>query len=135
MKKRSLYLIWLMFSALPHTVLLSSCSKAGTGGQAEVSAYVKHHDKAIPGAVIYIKYNAEEFPGTDLSAYDKSVQTGVSSHGAGHAHIKELKPGSYYFYATGFDSSISQTVSGGRGLVIKRKEKKAEIDLDIPVTE
>lgn len=116
-------------------VIFITCRKAGTGGDAEVSVQVQHHESAIPGATVYVKYNAREFPGKDVSGYDASSVCGTSGHSRGHTHLHNLRPGYYYFYATGFDSAVSQTVTGGRSLLIKRSQRKETIDLKIPVTE
>ena len=109
-------------------VATSSCRKAGTGGKSTVSGYVMHHSKRIPSAVVYIKYGAKEFPGTDVSVYDASVTAGTDAH----YEIKNLRKGDYYIYAVGWDDSILQQVSGG--ISVKLKYDKATTT-DIPVTE
>jgi hypothetical protein len=109
---------------------LLSCTKAGTGGKVEVACFPQHHEKAIKGATVYVKFNAKDFPGTDITKYDLAV---AGEENEDHVHVEDLKKGSYYFYAVGYDSTISQTVYGG--ILIKIKEKSGEIDLDIPVTE
>jgi hypothetical protein len=112
-----------------------SCNKAGTGGDAEVSATIMHHERAIPGATLYVKFNAKDFPGEDVSKYDIVQVTGTAGHSIGHTHVKDLKQGYYFFYGVGYDSSIQQTVTGGVGIHIKYSQRKKEIDLTVPVTE
>jgi hypothetical protein len=112
-----------------------SCKKAGSGGKAEVAVYVSHHGNLIPGATVYVKYNEKEFPGEELDHYNTSAVCGVKAESKGHTHIKGLRQGYYYFYAVGFDSSISQKVSGGISLHISYSERKKEKRLEIPVTE
>lgn len=116
-------------------VFTTACKKAGSGGDASVALFVKHHGNLIPAAKVYVKYNSKEFPGSDVTKYDLSVVCGSSGHSAGHAHLKNLRWGDYYFYSEGFDSTISQKVTGGIALQIRRSERKKEITLDIPVTE
>jgi hypothetical protein len=124
------FLICLMF-----VFVVSNCKKAGSGGKAEVAVFVKHHERLIPAAMVYVKYNAKEFPGADVSKYDLSAVCGNIGEARGHTHIKDLRYGYYYFYSVGYDSAISQTVTGGIALHIKYSERKKEIDLDVPVTE
>jgi hypothetical protein len=111
------------------------CRKAGNGGKADVSIYVKHHANPIAAAMVYVKYNQKEFPGPDLKEYDDSVKTGSVSHALGHVHLHNLKKGYYYFYALGFDSAISEKVTGGVCLHISFNERKKDLTLEIPVTE
>ena len=108
-----------------------SCKKNGTGGEATVAAITKHHDRAIPFSTVYIKYGAKEFPGTDVSKYDASQTTDKE----GHTHFEKLRHGDYYFYGVGYDSVAQAVVKGGVGLQIKRKERKQEFELKVPVTE
>lgn len=112
-----------------------SCKKAGTGGKAEVAVFVKHHGNLIPGAAVYVAFNEKEFPGTDISKYDLSKICGMKGESKGHTHFDGLKQGYYYFYSSGYDSSISQTVNGGIALHVKYKQRKERISLEIPVTE
>jgi hypothetical protein len=112
-----------------------SCRKAGTGGKAEVAVFVKHHGNLIPRATVYVKFNEKEFPGTDVSKYNISKICGTIGGSKGHTHLDGLKQGYYYFYSLGYDSAISQSVSGGISLHIKYKQRKENITLDIPVTE
>src|SRR4051812_8664748 len=97
--------IAVLFSLLVTVYLGASCNKAGTGGEAEVSATIMHHERAIPGATLYVKFNAKEFPGEDVSKYDVTQVTGIVDHATGHTHVKNLKQGYYYFYGVGYDSS------------------------------
>ncbi len=114
-------------------ILFSSCKKAGLGGAVEIAAFPKHHIMSIPGAIVYIKYNAKDFPGQDVSVYDDSGIADSISGEDPHVHFEGLKRGNYYLYAVGYDSAISQIVKGGIPVVIK--DKAGELDIIIPVTE
>src|ERR1043165_9689295 len=94
----------------------AACKKKKDSVPADVAVYVKHHGVLIPGAKVYVKYNAKEFPGTELGAYNDSATCGVTDHAKGHTHFKDLPAGDYYFYSTGYDSSILYDVVGGIGL-------------------
>ena len=90
----------------------------------------KHHEVHIPSAEVYIKYDATEFPGINLSVYDN--QTTASDDG-GHFEFEGMEKGNYYLYAKGYDISISEEVSGGTPVEIK--SKKQEVEMNVPVTE
>lgn len=119
-----------MVSILTLTILVaaSSCRKEGPGGKSSVSGIAKHHEKAIPDCVIYIKYGTSEFPGTDVSKYDASV----TADGSGNYSFTGLRKGDYYLYGVGYDTDISEAVTGG--IAIKLKYNK-ELTTNVPVTE
>lgn len=121
---------FLLIAVLAGTMLFASCKKEGTGGESEIEATVRHHNEIIPGATIYIKYGAKEFPGTDLSKYDDSKVTGKIDHP--HTHFGELHKGDYYLYAIGYDSAIAMPVTGGIHVSLGKHDHKA---VDVPATE
>ena len=102
--------------------LLFSCTKPGTGGKGSIKGAVKHHDKPIPGSVVYIKYGAKESPGTDVTYYDESANTDANAN----YEFPDLKKGAYYLFAIGFDTAIGKPVSGGVPVVIKSKTETVE---------
>lgn len=102
------------------------------GGQATIAAFPKHHEIAIKGATLYIKFGAKEFPGNNSGDYDLTIKGEANED---HIHIEELTWGDYYLYAVGYDSSIAKPVSGGIPVTIKRSEKKEEVNVTIPVSE
>jgi hypothetical protein len=120
-----------VFSAIV-ILTASACKKEGPGGKSSVSGNVKHHTKLIPNAVVYIKYGATEFPGSDVSVYDASVTSDTNAH----YEFKDLQKGDYYLYGVGVDQSGGVTnsfpVTGGVG--VKLSKNKAST-ADIPVTE
>lgn len=121
-----------ILSAVLVIAIISSCKKNGTGGDATIEGHVKHHELHIPGAMVYIKYDAKEFPGADVSQYDANVQ---ASMGDGHYKFEGMRMGNYYVYGVGYDSSITSSVYGGTPVKIKYSERKEIIDIDIPVVE
>jgi hypothetical protein len=52
----------------------------------------------IKGARVYVKYNAQEFPGSDFSKYDKTVSADTN---LAHSHIEGMKCGKYFFICYG----------------------------------
>lgn len=114
-----------------------SCTKPGTGGSTTVVCYLKHHimliaNDSIQPNVVYVKFGAKDLPADPTNDYDVKF---TGQPGKDHVHAENLKPGQYYFYAVGFDTSISQVVKGGLSVKIKGGDKGKEIDLNIPVTE
>ncbi len=106
-----------------------SCKKNQTGGKATIKGVVKHHNKPIANAFVYIKFNATEFPGSDYKLYD----TYVEADGNGNYTIPLYK-GSYYIYGVGRDLDIPfpYEVVGGLSFSIRSKENLVK---DIAVTE
>lgn len=106
-----------------------SCKKNQIGGKATLKGRVLHHSKPIPNAIIYIKYNATEFPGDDYKLYDTSVEADASGN-----YSLALYKGSYYIYASGLDLDIAAPfkVVGGLSISIRSKESLTK---DIAVTE
>lgn len=126
MKSKKTNLISLLLIAT--LMLFASCKKEGTGGKSSIKGSVKHHSLIIPNAVVYIKYEAKEFPGADVSKYDANVTCDAN----GNYEIKELRKGNYYLYGVGYDSSISENVYGGLSTKLRNSES---INLDIAVVE
>ena len=103
------------------------CKKNQLGGKSDIKGKVTHHDVAIPNARVYIKFNATEFPGTDVSVYD----TFIDADHNGNFEIKKIYHGQYYFYGVGMDGLI--TVKGG--VALKVKMLKEVTGFVVPVTE
>lgn len=110
-------------------LLFASCKKNQLGGKSDVKGTVFHHAKRIPNATIYIKFNATEFPGSDVSVYD----TKITADSLGNYSVKFYK-GNYYLYGVGKDYAIPAPydVVGGIGITLRTNEDK---NTDIYVTE
>ena len=123
----------LSISLLGTVILLATaCKKGDIGGEATIAAFPKHHSQSIKGATMYVKFDATELPADPTNKYDLKI---VGEENEDHVHIEGLRYGDYYLYATGFDSTIMQPVSGGIPVTIKWSERKNELDKDVPVTE
>ncbi len=88
-----------------------------------------HRAKLIPGAVVYIKYDAKESPGTDITYYDASANADASAN----YEFPDLKRGDYYLFGVGFDSVIVKAVIGG--IPVEIKSKTETVQANVPVTE
>lgn len=109
-----------------------ACKKNNTGGQCEVAALPEHHGKSIYGATVYVKFGAKDLPSNPTTNYDLKIEGEPNEE---HVHIEGLRYGNYFLYSVGYDSTISQVVTGGIAIKIKWKERKQEIDVKVPVTE
>ena len=108
---------------------LFGCKKNQLGGKSNIKGKVMHHEQAIPFARVYIKYNATEFPGEDVSVYN----TYIDADHNGNFLIEHIYHGQYYFYAVGYDGTIAETVKGG--IALKVKMFKEVTGFEVPVTE
>ncbi len=105
-----------------------SCHKEGIGGNGSIGGTVYHHSIPIPGCVVYLKFNATEFPGESPSVYDASV----TADSKGVYLFPKVYQGDYYLYGVGYDDNIKQIVRGG--VHVKAKRNRATVQ-DVPVTE
>ena len=101
----------------------------GPGGKAEIRGVAAHHATVIPATRVFIKYDANESPGTLSSLYDDSTVAGSD----GRFDFSELQRGVYYLYGIGWDSTIDQEVRAGMPVVLT--EKNEIEDVILPVTE
>ncbi|HQQ94798.1 MAG TPA: hypothetical protein PLQ93_09600 [Bacteroidia bacterium] len=106
-----------------------SCKKNQLNGDASISGHVAHHSKVIPGAGVFIKFKAMEFPGTDTTLYDAKVR--ADDRGA---YRFTCYKGDYYLYAFGYDYDIPPPyeVSGGIPVKVRKNE---DVQADLAVTE
>ncbi len=109
-------------------ITATACKKNRLGGKAFITGKVEHHARAIPNATVYIKFNAKEFPGENVSLYDALT----TADGTGSYTFRCYK-GDYYLYARGIDSLPQpEAVSGGVPVHIRAKE---EVKANIAVSE
>jgi hypothetical protein len=118
----------ILFITLISFLVLSACKKNQAGGPSIITGEIKHHERHIPNAMVYIKFNAKEFPGADSSVYDTSVKADAD----GTFSFKCYK-GDYYLYATGIDTRAPYDyVAGGTPATVRHKET---LDIIVAVTE
>jgi hypothetical protein len=107
-----------------------SCEYAGTGGNVTIVAFPKHHGVDTRPYHAYIKFNTQEFPGTNPSAYDLDILADTTEN---HIEIENLKRGKYFIYMTAYDTAIAELVFGGIPITIT--QTSGEIDINVPVVE
>ena len=110
------------FPLIGFCFLFSLCGKEGPGGKAAIKGMVMHHSKPIPGAAVYIKYNASESPGTNVTYYDDHVNADANAN----FEFQDLKRGDYFLFGAGYDSSIALPVTGGVPVIIKKKTETVQ---------
>lgn len=115
----------------------SSCKRAGIDGDATLVVFAKHHGTIIPNHAgypdtVYVKFNAKDLPSDPTHDYDALF---VGEGTEDHIHCEGLHTGTYFLFVAGWDTNINQRVTGGMSVKIKYKERKSEINLDVPVTE
>lgn len=100
---------WIIFSFL---LICASCSKNDdenvVQAKIELNVQCKHHSWNVAAIDVYLKKNATQWPGQDISQYDLHKQTDID----GMATFSNLGPGNYYVYATGYDVIWGDTVIG-----------------------
>jgi hypothetical protein len=105
----------------------TSCIKEGPGGKASIKGKVVYNSTPVPGAVVYIKYGAKVSPGTDVTYYDASVNASATAE----YEFTDLKRGDYYLFSVGFDSTLVQTVTGGKYVPVNSKTEAVISDLPV----
>lgn len=116
------FALLLIFSCKPEQV---DVPPTGT-----ISGHVMHHNDAIPNAIVYIKYDATDFPGPNPEDYDDQT---TASAGDAHYTFSGLGKGPYYLYGIGTDESCSCEVVGGIPVTLIKDNEAVESN--IPVTE
>lgn len=89
---------------------------AGSGGTVSFHAALFHHAVLIPNDstrpdTVWVKY-CESGWNNDPSTYDAHF---IGTPGTDSVFITGLKPGQYFFRASGFDTNINLEVTGGLG--------------------
>ena len=106
------------------------CQYAGTGGSTTIIAFPKHHSKLTRPYHAYVKFNSQDFPGANPSAYDLDIIADTTQNSI---EIANLKPGKYYIYMTAYDTTVSAPVKGGIPYVLS--QSSGQLVLTVPVTE
>lgn len=141
-KQRRQFKSWIVFYLIIilqgcFIFIVPSCQKAGTGGNVSLMVYPEHHSVPIHNCVgypdtVFLKFNVSYMPGTKPADYDAYF---VGTPRQEYVHCEGLKPGEYYVYVTGMDSSGPYRVIGGMPLKIKWSQRKEHLTMAVPVVE
>jgi hypothetical protein len=110
--------------------LFAACKKNELGGKSTIKGTVAHHDKLIANATVYIKFNTQDSPGSDLSKYDAHVKADAS----GNYEFTSVYKGEYYLYAVGEDFAVPPPYQVFGGIPVKTKRNET-LTINVPVTE
>ncbi len=111
-------------------MLFLGCKKNQLGGKSTISGVIKHHEKTIANATVFIKFNAKDLPGTDTILFDTKVRADAEGN-----YVIKCYKGNYFLYAYGYDAQVTTNngrVTGGSGVNIRNNEK---VTIDLGVTE
>jgi hypothetical protein len=99
----------------------------------KICIQTSHHGQPIPHARVWLKYNADSFPGYDRpeSYFDASFETGADAHGC----IEPVPEGTHWLIAFGYDSLHFPNHVYGSTLVHVSVQYKPVIDTIIYVSE
>jgi hypothetical protein len=84
---------------------LQACRPAGPEEiplPTRICVRTSHHGQLIPHATVWLKYNADSFPGYDQTPayFDASFQTGADARGC----LESVPEGKHWLIAFGYDS-------------------------------
>ena len=122
--------ILILFSCTKEDDEIINVPTPGKGGHAAITGHVKHHDDAIPNAMVYIKYGTLDLPGTSPGDYDDSTKASASD---AHYSFDQLQKGNYYVFGIGYDSTCTCVVFGGVSVIISSSTE--QVETNVPVTE
>lgn len=91
--------------------MATSCNKPEQE-LAVIKGTVNHHEWEVPGVTVYIKYQSKEFPGYNTRNYDDSIKAISAERFKAPFVFRNLQPGYYYLYASGFDTLFNMPVRG-----------------------
>jgi len=112
-----------------------SCLYGGLGGSTDIFLKPQHLSVPVTNKAGYpdsalIKFNVKHFHGHFPSDYDLIV---TGTDGDDFVKLQGMKPGYYYIFMTGYDSTINQRVSGEK--YYKLTQSSGSVDVIVPVTE
>lgn len=91
-----------------------------------------HHTWGVSGIKMYIRYDEDSFPGTNVQLYDESAVTDQT----GTAVFENLAYGDYYVYAYGYDFFFLDWVTGNGLMRLTRfNVSNGEMDTVLMVSE
>ena len=105
-------------------VIIGSCTKAGTGGDATVVCTAGETDSSeVDGVSYYVKYGQSTPPSNNNSGYDDHKDAAPAGN---YVSFVGLKKGIYYFYAEATipKNGVPTKFSGGTSYTITESYRK-----------
>jgi hypothetical protein len=128
MMRKLLFVLMLVMVALTNY----TCCKAGMGGKASITISVLSDSKnPIYGAIVYIKYGQSTPPNNGITGFDNHINTNNHSN---TVTFSGLNCGTYYIYATGYDSVLASPLSGGSPLSITHHNRAKAVTTNMYIT-
>lgn len=101
------------------------------GGKASINISVLSDSKnPIYGAMVYIKYGQSKPPG-NISGFDAKIQCPANGNSVS---FTGLNCGTYYLFATGYDSVLNSPISGGSPISILHKNRNKAMTTNMYIT-
>jgi hypothetical protein len=127
MKRKLLFIPVLLLIAFS----FYTCCKAGLGGKATLTVSVYSDSKnPIKGAVVYIKYGQSK-PPANINSFDNKITAPANGN---TVSFTNLGCGTYYLFATGYDSVLASPISGGSPLTITHSARAKTTTTNIYIT-
>lgn len=130
MKAQNLIILSVLISVTIFSCKDEDSCTAGTGGQLTITAFPKHHGADTKPLWAYVKFNTQDFPGTNPASYDLTIAGDTTEN---HIEIENVTCGDYYLYMLAFDLGLGDTVVGG--IPYSTEETSGEVIVNVPVTE
>jgi hypothetical protein len=111
MKTGSLLLLFIMFTTCTFVCKKPDDGIGGRGGSWDITLKPRLNgiSQGLTGCKVFIKYNATAAPANN--AYDDSLNCTVIDTTC-YARFSGLKKGDYFFYCTGYSTTIAKAVKG-----------------------
>ncbi len=99
----------------------------------EICVQTQHHGVLVPNAMVYVKFNADTFPGFNQPAayFDDSVRTGPDARGC----IASVPEGSHWLIAVSYDDTYFPPIVRGSLPVTISLSGRPKIDTILYVSE
>ena len=127
MKRTLIFIPALLFIAAS----FYTCCKAGLGGKATITVSVYSDSKnPIYGAMVYIKYGQSK-PPANINSFDNQIKAGAAGN---TVTFSGLGCGTYYLFATGYDSVLASPISGGSPISILHSARNKTMTTNMYIT-
>lgn len=103
----------------------TACDQDSVNGN--LLAKLKSNGRTISQSTIYLNLGTRTNPNIPVEQYDL-VQR---ADGTGEAYFKDLIPGQYFIYSTGYDQELKKEVHGESSITIVSKHKQNKYEITV----